>query len=211
MTNPNLEQFSYQEPIQPRAARTFALILKTSLAIIERESIDALNTNKVAKESGINISTLYRYFPNKDSIIYTLYKQWFDRVATITNRHRLSLSPGMNQRKMYASIVEDILNIDGFSPKAAVALEQAIKVRAELAPYDKYITELSLEFYAGVLVELGADASETEIIIAASFMLMSVWGAIALAADSSRDDYSMICDYAASQMLSASKKVRRKS
>ncbi|MEC8429178.1 MAG: TetR/AcrR family transcriptional regulator, partial [Pseudomonadota bacterium] len=187
MTNPNLEQFSYQEPIQPRAARTFALILKTSLAIIERESIDALNTNKVAKESGINISTLYRYFPNKDSIIYTLYKQWFDRVATITNRHRLSLSPGMNQRKMYASIVEDILNIDGFSPKAAVALEQAIKVRAELAPYDKYITELSLEFYAGVLVELGADASEAEIIIAASFMLMSVWGAIALAADSSRD------------------------
>ncbi len=202
----NLEQFSYNEPTQPRAARTFARILNTALDIIEREGIDALNTNKIAKDCGINISTLYHYFPNKDSIVYALYQKWFKKVSEITRNQ--PLKNNTPKRQFFHNIVEGILSIEDYSPKAAVALEQAIKVRSELAQYDEHITELSVTFYIDTLISLKVDASDEELVTAGSFLSIAVWGAINIAASSSRKDYPMICDYAANMMLAIVKRAK---
>ncbi len=42
---------------------------------IEEGGIERLNTNLVAAESGINISTVYKYFPNKLAILATLFER----------------------------------------------------------------------------------------------------------------------------------------
>jgi hypothetical protein len=72
--NLKLDKFQYYEPRQDRAKLTFKLVLTTAMHTIEHEGIAALNTNRVADDCDVNISTLYHYFPNKDAIVYALYK-----------------------------------------------------------------------------------------------------------------------------------------
>ncbi|MFT7112626.1 MAG: AcrR family transcriptional regulator, partial [Porticoccaceae bacterium] len=116
--NLELENFSYYEPTQARAKLTFKRILTTSMQIIEDEGIDALNTNRVADDCEINISTLYHYFSNKDTIVYALYRTWFDSVADVAEIHRAGFKAGLSRKKFYRDLIVDMLNVDDFTPKA---------------------------------------------------------------------------------------------
>jgi AcrR family transcriptional regulator len=201
-TGENLEQFNYYQPTQARAERTFSRILKTALDIIENEGIDALNTNRVAEDCQVNISTLYHYFPNKDSIVYALYKRWFEKIVIIAEQHRETITARTNSKKFYNGMIYDFLNIEGYPPKAAIALEQAIKVRSELAEFDEAITEISVKGYIEDLKKFGSQASKTELTITASLILIAVWGAITIAAEHPKKDHLLITEYTAGMIAS---------
>jgi AcrR family transcriptional regulator len=200
--NLELENFSYYEPTQVRAKLTFKRIFATSMRIIEEEGIDALNTNRVADDCKINISTLYHYFSNKDTIVYALYKTWFDSVAAVADAHRAGFKPGLSRKKFYRDLIVDILNIDGFTPKAAVALEQATKVRTELAEYDRLITEASISGYIEDLRMFGATGKTDYLILPASHILTTVWGAISIGASYPTSQYPQVAEYSA-EMIAA--------
>lgn len=60
-------------PAQKRSERTFERILDSSLRILDREGLAGFNTNAVAAEAGVNVSTLYHYFPDKNAILRELF------------------------------------------------------------------------------------------------------------------------------------------
>ena len=62
----------YRKPKQARARATWAAILQAATRIIETEGEDAFTTNRVAETAGVSIGTLYRYFPDKASILRAL-------------------------------------------------------------------------------------------------------------------------------------------
>ncbi len=59
-------------PTQARSKKTFDLILTTAAAVLEEVGWDGLTTNLVAQRAGVGVQSLYRYFPNKLSIVATL-------------------------------------------------------------------------------------------------------------------------------------------
>ncbi len=59
-------------PQQSRAEQTVATILEAAARILEREGLEGLNTNLVAKRAGVSIGSLYQYFPGKDALIVAL-------------------------------------------------------------------------------------------------------------------------------------------
>lgn len=72
-------------PTQKRSAKTFDHILDTAVHVLEKEGWAGFNTNLLAERAGIGVQTLYRYFPNKESIIATLaervineWDEWFE-------------------------------------------------------------------------------------------------------------------------------------
>lgn len=65
-------------PTQKRAQETFDLILKTTALILEEVGFDKLNTNLICKRSNITPPALYRYFPNKYSILEELGRRLMD-------------------------------------------------------------------------------------------------------------------------------------
>ncbi|MFT6757787.1 MAG: AcrR family transcriptional regulator [Chitinophagales bacterium] len=201
-----LDQFSYYQPTQPRAERTFSLILKTALETIENDGIDALNTNRVAEDCQINISTLYHYFRNKDVIVYALYKRWFDKVEAIAEDHRKNIKPGTNYKKFYRNMILDFLTVEDYTPKAAVALEQAIKIRSELAEYDNLVTEASVEGYIEDLITFGANKSTKELVIPATQILIAVWGAITIAASYAPEEHINITECTADMIAAVIKR-----
>ncbi|MES3030745.1 MAG: TetR/AcrR family transcriptional regulator [Pseudomonadota bacterium] len=62
-------------PTQPRSRATLDVILEAAAQLLESVGEPGFNTNALAERAGVSIGTLYRYFPDKRSIINALALQ----------------------------------------------------------------------------------------------------------------------------------------
>jgi len=63
----------------PRQARSQARIdaaLDAATGLLEREGIDAVTTTRVATEAGMAVGSVYRYFPDREAILDTLWGRY---------------------------------------------------------------------------------------------------------------------------------------
>ena len=63
---------------QRRSKEKVRLILDTTMHLLNEKRADKITTNEIAKKAGVNIATLYQFFPKKESIYFELYRQWLD-------------------------------------------------------------------------------------------------------------------------------------
>lgn len=59
-------------PTQARSRATFDKILKTAAELLHDIGYEGFNTNLLAKRADCRVSTIYRYFPDKNAIILVL-------------------------------------------------------------------------------------------------------------------------------------------
>jgi AcrR family transcriptional regulator len=70
-----------RRPKQARSKEKVEKILQAAQSILEAEGVAAFNTNRIAKEAGIGVGSLYEYFPNKKAIAEASMAR-LDQVAT---------------------------------------------------------------------------------------------------------------------------------
>jgi len=68
-----------REPKQSRAMKTVATILDAAVSVLANSGYEGFSTNAVAATAGINISTLYSYFPNKEALLERLLERYNDQ------------------------------------------------------------------------------------------------------------------------------------
>lgn len=69
-------------PVRARGRVTFERILDTTARLLDEHGVERISTNLIASRAGVNIATLYKYFPNKLSVINALFEhQMRQRVA----------------------------------------------------------------------------------------------------------------------------------
>lgn len=61
-----------KQPTQDRARATMDVILQAAAYILEYEGWTRFTTNRVAEKAGVNIASLYQYFPNKQALVEAL-------------------------------------------------------------------------------------------------------------------------------------------
>lgn len=69
-------------PKQSRGKATVEAILQAATYILIERGWDALTTNSVAERAGVNIASLYQYFPNKEALIVELHRRYSDSVQS---------------------------------------------------------------------------------------------------------------------------------
>ncbi len=84
MTNTSTSIEPRKRPRQTRSSVTFDAILEATAHILENDGLGVLNTNAIAKRTGISIGSFYQYFPTKEAVL-----------AEIIRRKRKSLLEGM--------------------------------------------------------------------------------------------------------------------
>lgn len=62
-------------PRQERSRATVEAILEAATDILIRQGASRLTTNRIADRAGVNIASLYQYFPGKDAIIAELRRR----------------------------------------------------------------------------------------------------------------------------------------
>jgi AcrR family transcriptional regulator len=79
-------------PQQPRSQRTREEILEATARLLNRHALEEVSTNHIARKTGISIGTLYKYYPNKDSILADLSLMYMQKdaelVAAIFDKHQ---------------------------------------------------------------------------------------------------------------------------
>jgi len=67
-------------PSQRRSRETFDAIVEACTWLLPRRGYAGTTTNHVAERAGVNVSSLYEYFPGKDAIVAQVAKRMVDRV-----------------------------------------------------------------------------------------------------------------------------------
>jgi AcrR family transcriptional regulator len=62
-------------PRQERSRATVEALLEATTDILIREGYAALTTNRIAERAGVNIASLYQYFPGKEAIVAELRRR----------------------------------------------------------------------------------------------------------------------------------------
>jgi AcrR family transcriptional regulator len=61
-----------KSPRQARAQRTVSYILDAAAYILAERGLEGFTTNRIAERAGVNIASLYQYFPDKAAILAAL-------------------------------------------------------------------------------------------------------------------------------------------
>lgn len=98
MPNTDIDEFQYLRkiPQQSRSRQLVESVLEASKKILETDGWSGLTTPFVARVADINIASVYQYFPDKESIIYTLYLRWVKRTYEIYDHYRPLVDNGMS-------------------------------------------------------------------------------------------------------------------
>jgi AcrR family transcriptional regulator len=64
-----------KRPRQERAQATVEAILQAATYILVKDGWEGFNTNRVAERAGVNIASLYQYFPSKEAIAVELQRR----------------------------------------------------------------------------------------------------------------------------------------
>jgi AcrR family transcriptional regulator len=125
-------------PRQRRAIATVDALIEAATYILSREGLGGFTANKVAEKAGVNIASLYQYFPNKEALIFHIVQQtWtrqLDRLAPILAR------PGPDHAKK----LRDFLREFFLTEAAEVDLRRALRTASvDLRETDEFKSLLS--------------------------------------------------------------------
>jgi len=71
-TRGSVELLEKNKPRQARAKRTYEAILEATAKLLIEVGVERISTNLIAEKAGITVPAVYRYFPNKYSVLHAL-------------------------------------------------------------------------------------------------------------------------------------------
>ncbi len=85
-TQPQASFEPRKTPVQKRSAATVEAVSEATIQVLLEVGPDLLTTTLVAERAGVSVGTLYQYFPNKHSLLFSLVEQHLNHVADAVER-----------------------------------------------------------------------------------------------------------------------------
>jgi AcrR family transcriptional regulator len=123
-------------PVQARGQATFERILDTTADLLESVGVEVLTTNLIAKSAGVNVATLYQYFPNKQAVLLALFERQSAARFELGERYIAGLGNASDWRRHLRSLVQGVAR-GRTSAKGVVALRQAMRSSPDLQAHDR--------------------------------------------------------------------------
>ena len=89
---PNSKNHSFIEPQQERSKKRFEAILKTAEFIYKNQDDYDLTVQDIAKLSGMKRPSIYKFFPNNESILAAISKKHTDNLLLLIKKNFESLN-----------------------------------------------------------------------------------------------------------------------
>lgn len=82
MTEPSIDITPRRRPVQARSRERVNSILSHAAAIFHEVGVDATSMSAIARQSGMSLASLYRYFPNKAAIVKAIAERHVERMES---------------------------------------------------------------------------------------------------------------------------------
>jgi len=67
-------------PVTKQGRESVDKILDATLVLLETTGLANITTNHIARESGVQVGSIYRFFPNKEAILVALVRRWHEHI-----------------------------------------------------------------------------------------------------------------------------------
>lgn len=158
-------------PSQARSQKRLETILDAAAAILEDEGPDALNTNRIARLSGVPVASLYHYFPNKHAVLAALGERWLDRVSAAIDQAEAACPPEAGLLVFMDACLVGLA--DSYQGTAGLeALMRAMSLLPELRELEEQHDKRAVQRMADLVRRGGVAASASELHRIAEVLVM---------------------------------------
>ena len=166
-------------PLQSRGQATFDHILDATSQLLDKLGLEGVNTNTIAKAAGVNIATLYQYFPNKRAVMLALFQRQAERRLSTAQSLLAGIGRSPEWPARIDAFVEGMARLRAELPGTA-ALMQAMRVDPELREHNLRMGDAASAALAEELVAAGKLSREDAKIVARCVLevnatLIDVW------------------------------------
>lgn len=123
-------------PAQGRGVVTFEKVLATAGRLLNEVGAEGLTTNLIASESQVNISSIYKYFPNKQAILKALFEKQVEERGARVRSVIAELGVAQNWRRVVDRLIDRIAQSRRVG-SGSEALRHAMRSAPELADIER--------------------------------------------------------------------------
>jgi AcrR family transcriptional regulator len=181
MTGAAPESFYRHLPRQARSQERVRRILAATRALLERDGLQRLTTNHIARAAGVDIASLYQYFSGKEAILYTLAETWISDVQAVYARQQALILAGQPFVVSLRSIVAELTGLpdNDWNWRHLAGPMAIVPVLCELEREHEGVTTA---FWTAVLRWYGARGDDDMIQTLARMLYVQIDSALTLAA-----------------------------
>ncbi len=160
-----------KRPKQARSRFTVEALLEAAARVLEQEGYDRASTNRIAEVAGVNIASLYQYFPNKDALIGALIDRHLASVqsetaamledfrkAPIEQAIRFAVQAHLSLHRanpsFHRALLQEVPRVERLNPVIALRRTMVELLAAVLEARKKEIDVVDLQQAAFILVQL---------------------------------------------------------
>ncbi len=131
-------------PSQARSREMVEEILAATRRLMMRPGglrLSMITTNHIAKAAGISVGSLYQYFPNKETIVFELYKRMLEQVSSVLEEFKTEKYLSLPRTAFFNKFNRAMKNAEddaGF----VIEMLRAMQNSPELIAADKHHAEL---------------------------------------------------------------------
>lgn len=161
-----------KQPKQQRSRQLVDKVLDAAVSLAEESGLSGFNTNAVAERAGVEISSVYQYFPNKESILFLATQRWLQGIQDALDELEAEPYLELSWREFFSHYGEKISNVPGF--RSGFASMQSLWV---LYPQYQRLSDdhrhYIVDFVVRHCLRLGAKADQAEIRALATYLYLA--------------------------------------
>src|SRR5512137_3082781 len=113
-------------PAQKRSRATVEAIVDATARVLVRDGYDALSTNRVAREAGVSVGSLYQYFPGKEALVAAVMEQYSQRMQENIAERMARIEAGADTEQVATEIIRAMLAAQQAEPRLHRALVEQV-------------------------------------------------------------------------------------
>ena len=159
---PNHEQhyeLLLREPKQARSKKLVADICSAAIALATEEGVPKLNTNAIAQRAGVEPTSLYRFFSDKQAILEYVYSLWLAEIRLIWDDFDSNPKYQKLGWEEFFVQISEIWPLEEGTQDKYLVFQEALPSYPRLRALDLQHREYFADFYVRQFRRFGADGT----------------------------------------------------
>lgn len=160
-----------KQPKQQRTRDLLKKIMTSTTALIHDLGYQALNTNAIAKHAGIDVKSLYEFFPNKESILYRIADEWLASLRGLSDEFQSEDFQALEWREYFKLVHKRVLDQDDYVTHF-IALQGLWETLPEFALLDEFHRNFLINMTIHDLQRFNAKGTDEELRTLSQYMII---------------------------------------
>ena len=180
-----------RQPVQKRGQQKVDNILKATLELLRQNHPNSITASLIATRAGINIASLYQFFPNKEAIFHTLFQDWLERISQGYDRIEAECLLKTDWRDFFSRLRNVVIEA-GYDAQVETNLDYIMAGSQELAEIDEFHARTLAKRMTGYLKAYGSSWPERDLERLSRLLYEFGWAATSMTIDQNSNSIEQI-------------------